>query len=568
MSVPNEKPEADLEMSVPSEKPEAEHDESVPSEKPGVERSMTVAAEKPSAERRMSAQGEKSGAERRVRGPGERSGAEGAKSRKGGAVVSLKQPGRDLQPTRHLRLVTNAEHREFLPAALEIIDTPASPRRLALIWILSLMLAASLIWSCVAKLDIYATAQGRIQPSGRSKVVQSVDPGKIKTIAVENGSKVKAGDVLLELDPTDAYAERDAAAADLEALDAEIPRRNAEILAATSGTPTKVSFPSNVGRALQQREQKVLDAELSQYQASQATLEAQLAGNAATMTRLKSSIAARERMIAVLQKRVDMKSELLEKQAGTLSAALDAQQQLEQQLIDQAKDKGELLEADATSVATQKKIDQGLKQFVADQTDKLSDAQRKRDHMAQDLIKAVGKAERTRLTAPIDGTVQQLAITTVGQVITAGQPLLVVVPEHSTLEIEALIANADMGFIELGQDAVIKIDAFPFGRYGSLDGKVVRVSGDSVYNKDLTSTDATVPQGENASVLDSTPKTQNLVYPVTVELTQRSMHVDGKDVPLAPGMTAVVEIRTGDRRVIDYLLSPLREVAMQAAHER
>jgi hemolysin D len=473
--------------------------------------------------------------------------------------------------SRGLRLVTSSDDREFLPAALEILETPASPKRVAFIWIVCLMMAAALGWSYVARLDIYAVASGRIQPSGRSKVIQPLDPGKVKTIAIDNGMRVKAGDLLLELDSTDAYAERDAAAADLEAFDAEIPRRRAEIEAVLSGAPSspKVVFPSNVGPSLQMRELNVLGAEMAQYKSSRETLKAQFAEKTATQSRLRSSIAAREQLIAVLNQRLSMKRELLARQAGPLTAVLDAQQQVEQELTNMAYDKGQLLETEAGMVSIESKMDEQQKQFIADQATKLADAERKRDHLAEDLLKAVAKADRVRLTAPISGTVQQLAVNTIGQVVTTGQPLLVIVPDSGTLEIEALVPNTDIGFLEVGQDAVIKIDAFPFSRYGTVDGKVVRVSRDAVYDKDITSADAaTSPLKQNASILDPNPKVQGLVYPVTVELSQRHIVVEGKQVPLAAGMTATIEVRTGDRRVIDYLLSPLREIVLQSGHER
>lgn len=116
--------------------------------------------------------------------------------------------------------------------------------------------------------------------------------------------------------------------------------------------------------------------------------------------------------------------------------------------------------------------------------------------------------------------------------------------------------------------AVVKVDAFPFTRYGTVEGRVVRISHDTVFDRDMTRMDAATPQGQTASALDATPKTQGLVYPVTVELARSSMPVDGNAAALIPGMSATVEIRTGERRVIDYLLSPLREVVSQAGHER
>ena len=486
------------------------------------------------------------------------------------AVVRSQPPAKQSVLGLPLRLITSSDDREFLPAALEILETPASPRRLAFIWIVCLILGAALIWSCVAKLDIYAVAPGRIQPSGRSKVIQSFEPGKVKVIAVANGARVNAGDTLLELDPTDAYADRDSAAGDLEAGNAEIARREAEITAVLSGNMTapEIAFPATVGKAARSRERNVMMAEIAQYSSSRDALQAQLEQNLATKQKLTASIAQRLKLIAIEQKRLDMRKQLNQLQVGSLMNVLDAQQQLENELTSLATDKGSLLEATAAAVATERKIEQLQKQFVADQAGKLGDAVKKRDQNEQVAIKTQAKAERTRLAAPVSGIVQQLAVTTIGQVVTSGQSLLVIVPQNGPIDIEALVPNSDFGFVTLGQEAVVKIDAFPFSRYGTIDGKVIRVSHDSVYDKDVAASDASTPQAENQSTLSSTPKTQGLVYPVTVELARSDMLLDGKAVALVPGMSATVEIRTGERRVIDYLLSPLREIVSQAGHER
>lgn len=484
-------------------------------------------------------------------------------------VVEGTEVGRGLI-RRPLHVITGSEDREFLPAALEILETPASPRRIAFIWIVCLLLGSALVWSYFAKLDIHAVASGRIQPSGRSKVVQSVDPGRIKVIAVENGTRVQSGDTLLELDPTEADANRRAAASELEALDAEIARRETAIDLVRSGQTAapKIPFAQAVGEAARRREDAVLLADLAQYGASRAGLEAQLEQNLATKERLSSSIAQRHRLVTVLQRRLDMRHQLVQLQVGSLSSVLDAQQQLESEMTNVTSDKGQLREAEAAARATQQKIEQLTSQFIADQATKLTNALNRRDQLQQNLVKAEARADRTRLVAPISGVVQQLAVTTIGQVVSSGQPLLVIVPQSGPIEIEALVQNSDFGFVRVGQEVVVKIDAFPFTRYGTLDGRVVRISHDAVFSKDLTKTDAAMPQSETASALDATPKTQGLVYPVTVELARSSVPVDGKDVSLMPGMTATVEVRTGERRVIDYLLSPLREVLSRAAHER
>jgi hemolysin D len=471
---------------------------------------------------------------------------------------------------RPLKLVTSSDDREFLPAALEILETPASPGRIAFVWILFAIFASAITWSWIAKLDIYTTAPGRVQPVGRSKIVESLDPGKIETILVTNGSKVRKGQVLLTLDPTEADADRDKSTSDLAHTEAEIARRRAEIDAVQSGATAiqRIVFPTNVGKAARIIAQKVFIAELSQYFSSLNTDEAKLAEAMATRGKLISTIASRKHLIAVLQQQLKMKQELQTKHVGSLLQVLEAQQQLDQGLTDLSSDEGQLQEAKASVVAAKRTIGQLQQQFIADQADKLADAIKQRNDLEQDLVKAITKVGYTELRAPVSGMVQQLAVTTIGEVVTPGQPLLVVVPEKEPMVVEALVQSSDFGFVKVGQKAVIKLDAFPSGQYGVINGEVMQISRDSVYDKDVATADATSLQQSNKWMLSATPKTEGLVYPVWIRPAHDWIEADGKKIFFTAGMTAQIEIRTGKRRIIDYLLSPLREVATQAGHER
>jgi hemolysin D len=265
-----------------------------------------------------------------------------------------------------------------------------------------------------------------------------------------------------------------------------------------------------------------------------------------------------------------MRSELYSKSAGTRAAMLDALQALQNEETNLAFNSGQLIETEASIRTLRRKLEQLTADFVANQTDKLSEAEQKRDRAREDMVKAAAKNARTRLTAPISGTLQQLAVTSIGQVVNSGQPLLVIVPSQEPLEIEALVLNSDIGFIEPGQEAVIKIDSFPFTRYGVMQGKVIRVSRDAVSDRDAqgASDSVSVGQGQSVAPVTGIQRTQNLVFPVTTGLDRNTFLVDGKEVPLTPGMTVSVEIRTGERRAIDYLLSPLRETVSQAGRER
>jgi hemolysin D len=166
----------------------------------------------------------------------------------------------------------------------------------------------------------------------------------------------------------------------------------------------------------------------------------------------------------------------------------------------------------------------------------------------------------------VGGVVQQLAIHTIGGVVTPAQALMVIVPDESRLEIEAMISNRDIGFVEVGQDAAIKIDTFNFTRYGLLNGKVLTVSQDAI-TRDKPR-DNTSDKSQGAETSSSEPKGQELIYAARVSLNQTQMDVENKRVNLSPGMAVTVEIKTGSRSVISYLLSPLIRYKRESLRER
>jgi hemolysin D len=459
---------------------------------------------------------------------------------------------------------------EFLPAALEILVTPASPIAMWLMALISFTVVAGLAWSYFGWLDIHAVAAGKIQPSGRSKVVQPLEPGRVVVIRVENGSRVETGDVLLELDPTETAADREAQARDLESARAEAARRQAGVAAAETAllTALPIAFVGQVGDAVRRREEAALAADLAQLKSNLGSLQAQIAEKEATKERLKASIAARERLIKLSRERVGMREEIETRGAGSRALVIEALQQLETQITTDVGERGQLGETDAAIVSLQRKLDQTLTQFIAEQVQKLVEIERKRDRVEQELIKATSKSDRTVLKAPIAGTVQQLNVTTVGQVVTTRQALLTIVPLEGQIEVEAMIANKDIGFVKAGQRAVVKVEAFPFTRYGVIDAEVLKVSRDAVDDREAVSMTDAATSARPEAVANTAARTQALVFPATLRLARHRILVDGEQVPLSPGMAVAVEIKTGKRRAIDYILSPLREMVAQSAHER
>ena len=205
--------------------------------------------------------------------------------------------------------------------------------------------------------------------------------------------------------------------------------------------------------------------------------------------------------------------------------------------------------------------------FVADNETRLAEADRKAADLAQQWAKAQAKLARTELTAPIDGVVQQSALTTIGQVVTTGQQLMVVAPVGAPLQAEVFVSNTDIAFVKPGQEAEVKVDAFPFTRFGTLRASVARIATEAIEEQEAKRLQANaLAPASGAGAAQGQPP--SFVFPVTLNLEASAMKIDGAVVPLAPGMTVTAEIKTDSRRIIDYLLSPISRISSEAMKER
>lgn len=464
-----------------------------------------------------------------------------------------------------------ADDVEFLPAALEILERPPSPIATAMMLGICVMCLTALLWSIVGKLDIHAVAQGKVQPSGRTKVVQPLEAGRVAAIHVESGKLVKEGDLLIELDPTDVAADLEALTRELESVTAEAVRRKSavETVRSRSATVPELVFPQVVSARVRQREQELLQAEVTQVRSTVEGFKTQIVEREATKKRLQGSIAARGKALGLSKERVGMRDEIRTRGAGSRALVLDAELQYENIAITDASERGQLAETDAGIKSLEARAAQAVDQFIAEQTQKGSEADRRRDRLEQEIVKARSKRDRQQLRAPSGGLVQQIEVSTIGQVVASGQSLMSVVPVDAPLEIEAMIQNKDIGFVRPGQPAVVKVEAFPFTRYGSIDAEVVKVTNDAVEDRNATGMmDAATAARPQANSNPRTQPGQNLVFPAILRLSRRSITVDGKAIPLTPGMAVTVEIKTGERRAISYVLSPLSEIVSTSARER
>ena len=460
---------------------------------------------------------------------------------------------------------------DFLPAALAILETPPSPVKMGLIWTISGLFVFFTLWSYFGKIDVIAAAQGKVQPTGRVKTIQPFESGRVLAVRVENGEHVKKGDALLSLDTAEAQADYEEALAELRASQAERLRRLSALATAQSEnimTSGPVLWPDEIPSAVRRREELVLAADLRQLVATVRSLEAQIAQKTAEQDRLRDVIAAETDLIATVQQRVNMRLTLQARDAGSKASVMDAQESLQTQLTSLATQKGQLNEARAAAAVLIEDRKKAVENFTAENSQKLAEAERHIDDYTQKVAKARIKLDHMTIESPIDGVVMGLSITTVGQVVSPSEEVMRIVPEGGDLEIEAYVENKDIGFVKAGQLAAVKIEAFPFTRYGTLDARVVRIAHDAIPEPDVQTIEANPARKQRSnSFLGGAQRIQNLVFPVTLAFRRQAILANGVELPLMSGMSAIVEIKTDKRRVIDYLFAPVLETMANAMKE-
>ena len=457
------------------------------------------------------------------------------------------------------------EELAFLPAALEIVETPPSPIGRSIGAAIILLFCVALVWAWWGTIDIVASATGKILPGGRVKVIQPFETGVVRSIRVQDGQTVKAGDVLIELDPTANEAERDHLRNDLLAEQLNIAR----LRAAFSGDDDPLADfkpPASADPELIGTQRQLLLNQVTEHRAKIAALIRQQAQKEAEQATTAATLHKLETIIPVIQSRVDIRKTLVEKELGSKLGYFEVLQLLVEQQEEFTVQQSHLHETEAAIAAIRETRGQAAAEYRHAISDDLAKAEQKAKGLAQDLIKAEQRTRLQQLSAPVDGIVQQLAIHTVGGVVTPAQPLLVVVPSDSRLEIEAMVSNSDIGFVHAGQEAEIKVDTFNFTRYGLLHGQVISVSQDAVIRDHPQ--DRSGERMPGAANETSEPKGQELNYSARISLDRTSMQIDDRIVNLSPGMAVTVEIKTGSRKILSYLLSPLLRYRQEALRER
>jgi hemolysin D len=429
---------------------------------------------------------------------------------------------------------------EFLPAALEIQASPPSPLGRALALSLTLLLAAAAGWAVVGRVDVVAVARGRIIPTGHSKVVQPLDGGIVRAVHVRDGQAVRKGAVLIDLDPTARQADYERLVQERAAAVLHAGRLRA-LLAGEDAIQTAVGAPA----ALVALQRRLLADQRAEIQARIEAARLFMEQRRAAVEASRADVARLEDIMPILTERSEAFRTLL---AGEYVARMQFLE-VEQERITRAGElvaQRERLSRDLAALAEAGEQRRVVEiEFTRARLAELAEWEARATALEHDVTKAAQAARIQRLSAPVDGVVQQLAVHTIGGVVTSAQPLLVVVPSGGPLEVEAWIENRDVAFVRAGQPVEVKADSLPFTRYGTVAGEVLDVSRDAVAQE----------RG-------------GLVYPVRVSLSRASVTTEEGDVRLVPGMLVSVEIATGQRRLIEFLLSPLLRSWKEAARER
>lgn len=323
-------------------------------------------------------------------------------------------------------------------------------------------------------------------------------------------------------------------------------RARATLNALETGNVSHLNLSAGIANSNEAKGSESLFIEQMQEQRNKLlALDAQIAQRQAELATTEQTIKKLEQALPMTKEKAENLKELLRDQLVPKHQWLDQEQLRIEQEQDLAVQRKRVAELQAAIITAKQQRASTLGEFRRQASETLVDAEQKLTNLQQESAKAGVQLRYTKLTAPIDGVVQQLAVHTIGAVATSAQPLLVVVPNEAYLEIEALISNQDIGFVNVGQVAAVKVDAFPFTRYGTLPGEITTLSAEAVQDKD-----------------------RGLVFPATIRLKKSTLKVENKMVTLTPGMAVSVEIKTGKRRVIDYFLSPLLQHVDESLEER
>ena len=433
---------------------------------------------------------------------------------------------------------------EFLPAILEVTETPPSPTGRVMMWSILIIIVVAFLWSVFGHINEVAVATGKVIPTGQVKTVQVKNKGIVKEIYVEEGDHVEQGQKLLVLDPTSTDADVTSLESRVAYYELDIARLNAEL----NGTPFIPAANSSLSPSDLESEIALYNARVSQYQttlnASKNAVEqkkAQLSVENANLVKYEGMLQIAEDKETRLQNLVDQNAIAVFQLLGQQSETINLRETTEAQRKAVIKAQEELNEAE-------NKLESVTANYQKDINEHLVESRKQLYSYVEELKKATENQRLSVITAPATGRVYNLSVHTVGGIVTDAQPLMMVVPDGVGIELEVWADNKDVGFIKVGQTAEVKIMSFNFQKYGVLEAVVEDVGADA-YD-------------------DSRDLEKNKKYRLLLKLKQDVFDVAGEEVSVTPGMEATAEIKIKEKRIIEFFLDPFRRYTNEALRER
>lgn len=423
---------------------------------------------------------------------------------------------------------------EFLPAAQEIIETPASPLGHIVIWITVLLLVIAGAWLYFGKLDVVVSGQGKLASESGTKILQSSVSGTIVDIKVHEGQHIKKGDIVVELD-------KKVAQQNVESVEKTLAIAKIERSIAKGVSSSIVMDDINKSGLTEETKQSLIE----KMHAQNDILESRKLLSSTNLTNLQkqfsqldSAIKNLDNMLAQNKAKEQEINKLIERgnplQQMHLRSDLNSVRQniasLESSLSSQ---KQQMVQVESAIDNAKNQAAVSLNEFRVSNAATAISQDNKIIELENSLSRARVALEQTTIVAPVDGTVLSLKTNTIGGVVSATQIIAEITPFEESFVVEASLQSRDIGFVNVGQRVVVKVDAYSFQRYGYLSGVVQSISPDAIVNDKL-----------------------GLIYRIRVKLDslKTSKNIELK---MIPGMNSVVEITTGNRRAIEFLLDPL-----------
>jgi len=446
---------------------------------------------------------------------------------------------------------TNNNHEyEFLPAVLEVQDSPPSPIGRAVIWSVMLLVVIAVAWACLGQVDIVATAQGKIITAGNIKTIQPLEIGVVKKIHVREGQKVNKGEPLIALDSTDSSADKSQLENELRQARLEIQRH--KVLVKLDFTDREIAYDTSQIAAIDgisedgmETHRQLLQSEVNGFKSKLSSFYNQIKSKEAELAATQNMVVKLEKTLPIVSQRSASLRKLSDKGLSPEQAYLQAEEERISQEQDLAAQMHRLDEIGANIKAIKDQISTFTAEIKKSSYAKITELNQKTASIEKELQKTSNRQKLQLLTSPVDGVVNQLEINTIGGIVTPAQPIMTIVPGNKQLEVEAWVANKDIGFVDKGQAAEVKVEAFPFTKYGVIDAEVVNLSFDAIPDEE-----------------------RGLIYKTKVSLQTSVIGVGDKLIDLVPGMNVTVEVKTGKRYLIEYILSPLMQYQDESIKER